>query len=597
MPVVGRLSGLGTFLAYSFDEQSYSGASITGFGTAFAYEFDENVGVLNSLTGSTRMRHLPGVGIGTTIIVFDSINEIDPLDSLPLSGLQLYLDPGISSSVTQVLPVGQQQYTTPGTFNFVVPNGVTSISAVCVGGGGGGAGTDVSSISGGGGGGGALAYQTTISVTPGETLSITIGSGGVGGGPNVAGTAGGNSNISRGATTLIRANGGAGGSVAGAGGVGGNVITGTGGSGGTGGTGVNGTADPALAGGGAGAGGYSGNGGNGGDGSPETAGTGGSGGGGGGAGGGNVIDPTTFSSSAFGGGGVGILGSGANGLGGAVDNFGGGGSGGSDGGNGGVSIGGNYGGGGGGGSGAIVPANGGTGAGGAVRIIWGSGRSYPSNNAGDQTPSSDSFVIADLSGNGRNATSTNGPFYSSTTNGGIILCDGINDYMNVTSYKGVTGTSARTSIIFFRTNSLNVSPRLLGWGTTASGSKWNMSIDSATYKARVEISTGSIVGGSTTPTLANQNWHMFAATAPVNGTVNDIKLYVDGNLLTDVVVTSGATPINTASGTDVSYCASLVDTLPGYINGSVSMFLIYDRQLTDLEIKIIHRTILNRFYT
>ena len=594
MPVVGRLSGFGTFLAYSFDEQSYSGASISGFGTAFAYEFAENVGVLDSLTGSTRMRHLPNVGVGTMVIVFDSINEIDPLDSLPLTGLELYLDPGIPSSVTQVLPVGQQQYTTPGTFTFTVPNGITSISAICVGGGGGGAGTDVSNLSGGGGGGGALAYQTTIAVTPGETLSVTVGTGGVGGAPNVAGSAGGNSNISRGATTLIRANGGSGGSVGATGGAGGTVVTGTGGSGGSGGTGVNGTADPAFGGGGGGAGGYSGNGGNAGNGFPETAGLDGSGGAGGGAGGGNIIDPTTFSSRAAGGGGVGILGSGANGLGGAVDNPGGGGSGGSDGT---VSVGGNYGGGAGGGSGAIVPSDGGTGSGGAVRIIWGSGRSYPSNNVADQTPSTDSFVIADLSGNGRNASSVNGPFYSSTTNGGIILCDGNNDYMNVTSYKGVTGTSARTSIIFFRTNSLNVSPRLLGWGTIASGSKWNMSIDPTTYKARVEISTGIVVGGSTTPTLADENWHMFAATAPANGTANDIKLYVDGNLLTNVVVTSGVTPINTASGTDVSYCASLVDTPPGYINGSVSMFLIYNRQLTDLEIKIIHRTILNRFYT
>ena len=34
---------------------------------------------------------------------------------------------------------------------------------------------------GGGGGGGALAYQTTIAVTPGEILSVTVGSGGAGG--------------------------------------------------------------------------------------------------------------------------------------------------------------------------------------------------------------------------------------------------------------------------------------------------------------------------------------------------------------------------------------------------------------------------------
>ena len=43
-------------------------------------------------------------------------------------------------------------YTNAGTYNFVVPDGVTEVSAVCVGGGGGAGGTG--SNRGGGGGGG-----------------------------------------------------------------------------------------------------------------------------------------------------------------------------------------------------------------------------------------------------------------------------------------------------------------------------------------------------------------------------------------------------------------------------------------------------------
>lgn len=36
--------------------------------------------------------------------------------------------------------VGQEAYTTPGTYSWVAPSGVTSVCVVCVGGGGGGGG-------------------------------------------------------------------------------------------------------------------------------------------------------------------------------------------------------------------------------------------------------------------------------------------------------------------------------------------------------------------------------------------------------------------------------------------------------------------------
>ncbi len=63
----------------------------------------------------------------------------------------------------------QEEFTTPGTYSFVVPSGVTSISIVTVGGGG------VRFRPGylqGVGGGGALSYVNNVTVTPGETLTV-----------------------------------------------------------------------------------------------------------------------------------------------------------------------------------------------------------------------------------------------------------------------------------------------------------------------------------------------------------------------------------------------------------------------------------------
>jgi hypothetical protein len=90
---------------------------------------------------------------------------------------------------------GQQEFTTPGTYTFVVPPNVQSISMVAVGGGGGGA---QNVEDGGGGGGGALAYNNDVAVTPGETLTVVVGLGGSRG--DGQGTAGAQSSVTRAST-------------------------------------------------------------------------------------------------------------------------------------------------------------------------------------------------------------------------------------------------------------------------------------------------------------------------------------------------------------------------------------------------------------
>ena len=603
MPVVGRLTGFGTFLAYDFDEISQNKVTISGVGTAFAYEFDENQ--ITVLTGSTRMRYLPNVGIGTTVVVYDSIDEISQITTaVPTTGLQLNIDPA-ASTVTETLPVGQQEYTTAGTYTFTVPNGCTSISAVVVGGGGGGAGCDGGQVRGetnNGGGGGGLAYGT-IAVTPGETLTVVVGSGGNAGGDDTDGTAGGNTTIVRSETTLLSGGGGAGGQyrsegATSAGGASGGTARIGGGSGGNSGTGsgVSGAT------GGGGAGGYSGNGGNGG-----ARNAGGSAGAGGGAGGGGGFDGTSNTLRAGGGGGVGIRGTGSNGSAGVINGGGGGGGSsltsvteGTSGGGNTSGLGGTYGGGGGGKADAFsntATPNGGAGTGGAVRIVWGTGRSYPSTGLTNYTTVNYSLSLSDLSGNGRTATSINGAYYSSALNSGVVVYDGTDDYMTLASYKGVTGTAARTSIIWFKSIRIDNYIRLLGWGNPiTAGNKWSMIIDSTTYKLRVELAGGAFVlGGATTPNLTDGKWHVVAASAPASGTCNDIKLYVDGDLLTDVSRGLSATAINTSSGSDVSFGASLADVSPQYLNGHTSQFLIYNVQLGDFDIKEIYRRILSRF--
>lgn len=116
---------------------------------------------------------------------------------------------------------------------FTIPTQVDRVMVEVWGGGGGGAGafTDNTGVCAGGGGGGAGGYAKSIlTVTPGSTYAITVGTGGANGtgsaaGAGTNGTAGGNSSFG----TLVTANGGAGGAAGylgsvGTGGLGGNSV-------------------------------------------------------------------------------------------------------------------------------------------------------------------------------------------------------------------------------------------------------------------------------------------------------------------------------------------------------------------------------------
>lgn len=272
----------------------------------------------------------------------------------------------LRTAVAGALVGGQQAFAQVGTHSFVVPTGVTSISAVCIGGGGGGAGNLAGYSAGGstGGGGAALSYSNNIPVTPGETLTVVVGTGGnasIGAGTP---TAGGDSSLSRGGTTLVLAKGGSAGVF--------NSTTPV-----NGGQASSGVGDVRYSGGnsprgGGGAAGYSGNGGNGG-----ITGDGGAGSGGGGGGGSLSSATSNFGS---GGGGVNMYGEGPSGAGGSFRDA----SGLSEGGGGSFGFPSNiYGSGGGGASVSSGSGIGSLGYQGAVRIIWGAGRQFPINKTAD----------------------------------------------------------------------------------------------------------------------------------------------------------------------------------------------------------------------
>jgi len=299
--------------------------------------------------------------------------------------------PSAASNSLILYGPGQVEFTSATETYWTVPYNVTSVCVVCVG--GGGSGQSVNGLFRGGGGGG-LGWKNNIPVTPGQTYFVRVGPGATAGDGGSGAYIGGTSYFGTAPLdlTIVYGEGGTGGPYGG-GNAGGAYLGDGGGNGGNAGA----SAYTYGGGGGGGAGGYSGAGGNGGFGGGyfrnSGAGTAGSGGGGGGGGGG-VAGTPSYASNGCAGGGVGIYGqggSGAGGQGGVIDGSayvtqfptgGGGGSSGSSGGSSQSPTGGLFGGGGAalGGAAAGENANGG---GGAVRIIWGTGRAFPSTNTGN----------------------------------------------------------------------------------------------------------------------------------------------------------------------------------------------------------------------
>ena len=223
-----------------------------------------------------------------------------------------FFDSGLD--IGEIIP-HEKVYNIPCNTSWVCPAGVTNVCVLGVGGGGGG------SAYGPGGGGGGLFYRNNVSVTPGASYSIAVGSGGWPG--TTQGQPGGSTTVSI-AGAVSEAQGGQRGPGSGytsvsPGGSGGSYL-GTTSGGGTGGKGgdVDVSLTPFSSAGGGGAAGYSGRGGNGGNVTLLIPFSGSSGSGGGGGGGAGSVDLSS-TGYAFGGegGGVGLFGEGSSGAGGS----------------------------------------------------------------------------------------------------------------------------------------------------------------------------------------------------------------------------------------------------------------------------------------
>jgi hypothetical protein len=227
---------------------------------------------------------------------------------------------------------------------------------------------------------------------------------------------------------------------------------------------------------------------------------------------------------------------------------------------------------------------GGGGAGAQVR--W----QRPSSSTYEVIPSSnfavgiDNNVFPDLVGN-NNGVLINGVGYNSD-NGGSLVFDGVDDYVNFTDKNEFTFTNARFSLeVFFRyVNKTDTDNTIFGkrdYGATQREYNFYVYEPSSTPTLRFIISSNLTANWTTVETPAIQKNVWYHAIATSDSGVG--RIYLNGSLSAtnssmNSSTTNGTSPLSVG-------CAFNSGSPLQYFNGSIPLVRLYNRALTASEIQ------------
>lgn len=194
---------------------------------------------------------------------------------------------------------------------------------------------------------------------------------------------------------------------------------------------------------------------------------------------------------------------------------------------------------------------------------------------------SSGVVAQDRSIYHRSGRLMNGPVWTTGLSGGAVSLDGIDDYVEVSGYKGISGIASRTCSAWVKTTGTTYKS-IVSWGAEQIGQKWVFRIED----------TGSLAVGiwggvaSTTATINDGQWHHVATVLNSDGSpsANEIVFYIDG-----VPQTSNAT--NTQSILTAAFQEVMIGAYRNagvnmtHFNGQLDDVRVYDAALSNQEIQ------------
>lgn len=164
---------------------------------------------------------------------------------------------------------------------------------------------------------------------------------------------------------------------------------------------------------------------------------------------------------------------------------------------------------------------------------------------------------------------------------GSLFLDGIDDYIEATGYKGISGATSRTCSAWIKTIT-NQEEVFLSWGDNQAGQKWMFRVNSDGT-----LGLGIWDGYSHTAKKVNDGeWHHVAAVITNDGTpiISEVQFYIDSILQTDSIA-SNSQVVNTASSQDVIIGARQDDNiLYALFSGFIDDVHLYNKALTAEDI-------------
>ena len=199
--------------------------------------------------------------------------------------------------------------------------------------------------------------------------------------------------------------------------------------------------------------------------------------------------------------------------------------------------------------------------------------------------------LLDTTANNRDGTAFGDPGFSALTplsSGKSVDLDGAGDYVEIdggtsgSSWTGVTGTAARTSAAWIKSNkTVTGNMGVMAWGSSGTGDRWDMWVTDTGDQLRLVVAGGSPQGG---PDVTDQTWHHIAIGVAASAKSGDAQFWVDGILYTHG---GGGVDITTGSGYTVSIGAEFNGSSP-FFKGQIDDAAVWSKLTTNQEMALIH---------
>ncbi len=187
-------------------------------------------------------------------------------------------------------------------------------------------------------------------------------------------------------------------------------------------------------------------------------------------------------------------------------------------------------------------------------------------------------TYSDSSGNARHGTAMGDPTFVAGKVGQAINLRGLNDYVEITGYKGILGPNAFSITVWIKTTYMGDDQEIVYYGTHSDGQRCEFRIND---NGHIRMGNGAGQVESLTA-VTDGGWHHVAVTITENATnsSSDVRIYVDGQ--NDTQESTDPDAFNIVADWDVTigYRPSQSDR---FFNGQIDDVRIYDRVLSQEE--------------